>query len=770
MNTCTAIKATIPQYDLSLDDRLKFRGIYWSVSRRRAGVLDFIDPRTGELFSCNDEELAGLICSGSAAIVRAGASAKDEQYAAAVVDLTTLPKQHIADGQRSLFYTDELRSRGLLHRPPTNEVEAAIAHVAARIGDPQPPAVYLVKRWQKRALTRSAASGRREQQTVVSDFVPQHAFKGNRTNRICFEVSKIIHEQISLVYLTPERRSFESLLACIRNEVRLANEQRAPDDHLALPGRKAVAAAVESLPRDEVKTARHGQDRAYDEFGPVQYRERPLAPLDEVEIDHTPCDLFVVDDLTGAPLGRPTIVLGIDRCTAMPWGMHMGFDPPSVHTVMQCLRNGMFPKNYVRIYADAGIWDIQGEWPVFGRPQKIAVDRGAENINHDMRALGADLPIKIIEAKAGRKGRLKGGIERFLGTLNRTLLQEQRGTTFSNILARKDYDARKNAVITYSELLGKIHQWICDVYIPRRHNGIKDIPLRLWNSKIAQHRPDQVENVEKLLPLFGRIEHRVLRRDGIRWKNLFFTSPDLMALLTNSAFVKASTTARGDITVRFRYDPSSIDRIQVYLPHARGQDSMHLEVPVERRATEYASGLSVWAHDAITQMAAAEVKGAIDLAALDRARSKLIQIMEADTPGSAKARGQARLARLRQIGGVAPYGTTTRTTPAGSLEDQRQLAAMQPTELAGSQKPSRRQAANDGLPMPRDVVVEDEIANIIDPPAKTPKSKSKRAEDPKVAIMPATKVRRGKGRPAVPRTAVTHTAGEIDFYSDEVSA
>lgn len=91
---------------------------------------------------------------------------------------------------------------------------------------------------------------------------------------------------------------------------------------------------------------------------------RPKHPLDEVEIDHTLCDLFVLDGLTGAALGRPTIAAGVDRCTAMPWGLHIGFDPPSVHTIMQCIRNGVFPKTYVRIYADAGIWKIEKSWPV----------------------------------------------------------------------------------------------------------------------------------------------------------------------------------------------------------------------------------------------------------------------------------------------------------------------------------------------------------------------------------------------------------------------
>ena len=622
-----------------------------------------------------------MICAGQARIVRPGATGKDEKYAAATADLSVLRSQDIEDARRSVSYTKELRKRKLIHRPRDADVRAAIVHVAAKIYDPQPPQPYLVKRWLKKELTRAAAGGRTADQITIGDHIPQHGFKGNRGSRVCFDVSKIIHQQIGRIYLTPERRSVESLLAVVRDQVRAINEQRSVEDQLPVPGRKAVVSAIESLDQEDVVKLRFGADTAYDQFGPVQYRARPTAPLDEVEIDHTTSDLFIVDGLSGAPLGRPTIGVGQDRCTGMPWALHVGFDPPSVHTTMQVMRNGLFPKNYVRVYADAGIWDIKGSWPAFGRPHMIATDRGAENFNHDVKALGADLPIKIIEAKAGRKGRLKGAIERFLGTLNRTLLHEQSGTTFSNIVDRDDYDPKKNAIITYEELLELLHKFIVDVYILRKHGGIKDVPLRLWNEKIQTHRPQQVENVEKVLPLFGRIEHRILRRDGIRFKHLFFTSPELMVLLSNSEFRKASTNGRGDVVVRFRYDPSNIDHIHVYLPHARGEDTMHLRVSIEKRSANYARGLSVWAHDAIVKVARTKADDAVDLAALDQAKAQLVRSFEEETPGSAKVRHTVRIARICQIGGIAPYGDSVRTTPEGSFEDQRQQAAIKAANL-----------------------------------------------------------------------------------------
>ncbi len=660
--------ALIPRFDVTIDDRLRYNGQVWLLDRRRGGTLDFVDPRTRELLSVNDEELAGLICSGKAAILRGQCDSKHEAYASAAADLDLLRAPDVEDAARSSEYVRAVIQAGLAYRPKTTALEKVIAGVAARIADPTPPQAYLVKRWTKRAIERAAAAGRTEDAVTPGDLVAQHGFKGNRTSRVPFEVNKIIHQEIDRVYLTRERKSFDTLVSTIRTRVRRENEGRDPADQYQIPGDKAVRNAIRSLDRDVVIERRFGSMAVYQAIGPVERRERPEAPLDDVELDHTPCDLFCLDGMTMAPLGRPTIAFSVDRCTGMPHGLHIGFDPPSAHTVLQCLRNGIFPKNYVKHYVDAGVWDIKHSWPVFGRPRRLSVDRAAENLGHDLKALAPDLPIKVIDAKAGRMPRLKGGIERFLGTLNRTLLQEQRGTTFSNIVERDDYDPKKNAVITFEELLELVHRWIIDVYMRRKHSGINDVPIRLWAEKIQLYRPAQVENAQQLIPLFGRVETRTLRRDGIRFRNLFYQSPELMMLLKNAAFLKKATNAHGRTEVRFRYDPSNLEAIQVYLPHTKE----HLRVAVEKRSRSYARGLSYWAHDAILAMAKARVEGEIDIADLEHSKAQLAADMDAKVPNSFKVRGRVKIARMRQIGGVAPYGDSVRTTPEGSFEDQRQ--------------------------------------------------------------------------------------------------
>ncbi len=751
MNAITPIVADqeinlIPRFDITVDDRLRHQGQIWLLDRRRGGQLDFVDPRTRELLSVGDEELAGLICSGQAAILRGECDTKDEAYASAAADLDLLRAPDVEDADRGTEYVRAVIRARLAYRPKTAELEKVIAEVAARLADPTPPQPYLVKRWVKRAITRAGAAGRTEDAITAADLVAQHGFKGNREPRIKFEVNKIIHQEIERVYLTRERKSFDTLVSVIRTRVRRENEGRDPVDQYDVPGDKAVRNAIKSLDRDVVIERRYGSIAVYQAIGPVERRERPEAPLDDVELDHTPCDLFCLDGMTMAPLGRPTIAFSVDRCTGMPHGLHIGFDPPSAHTVLQCLRNGMFPKNYVKHYVDAGVWDIKHSWPVFGRPRRLSVDRAAENLGHDLKALAPDLPIKVIDAKAGRMPRLKGGIERYLGTLNRTLLQEQRGTTFSNIVERDDYDPKKNAVITFEELLELVHRWVIDVYMRRKHGGIKDVPIRLWGEKIQRYRPAQVENAEQLIPLFGRIETRTLRRDGIRFRNLFYQTPELMALLKNAAFLKKATNEHGRVEVRFRYDPSNMEAIQVYLPHTK----KHIRVTVEKRSTAYARGLSHWAHNAILAMAKARIDGEIDIADLEDSKAQLAADMDAKVPKSFKVRGRMKIARMRQIGGVAPYGDSVRTTPEGSFEDVRQQ------ELDAEREAD---AASD----------EDLAEEIFEPEEKPARKRNRKAKAARQVASATSATRQSKTRKVVvPRAETTDdNDDDIDFYAED---
>jgi hypothetical protein len=200
---------------------------------------------------------------------------------------------------------------------------------------------------------------------------------------------------------------------------------------------------------------------------------------------------------------------------------------------------------------------------------------------------------------------------------------------------------------------------------------------------------------------------------------------------------------------------------------------MHLRVPVERRATQYARGLSVWAHMSILKQMKDTAMAAVDIAALDAAKSKLLADLERSTPGSAKVRGMARIARIRQIGGIAPYGDSVRTTPIGSFEDMRQHGALESRKALTAHGDAN--AGNlDQLLSPSAVLFDEEEVG----PKKAVSTRRARKRNYERRSDPACSVdgsRRpaasGRGRKATPKTATSVAAdADIDFYSDTVKA
>src|SRR3546814_1235701 len=95
-------------------------------------------------------------------------------------------------------------------------------------------------------------------------------------------------------------------------------------------------------------------------------------PLDRVEIDHTPLDVFARSD---EPLcdyvGRPWLTMAIDVCTRCVLGIYIGFEPPSILSVVLCLTHAVLLKNPAE---EVG---VPLDWSMHGKPKEI--DRSEEH-------------------------------------------------------------------------------------------------------------------------------------------------------------------------------------------------------------------------------------------------------------------------------------------------------------------------------------------------------------------------------------------------------
>ena len=96
------------------------------------------------------------------------------------------------------------------------------------------------------------------------------------------------------------------------------------------------------------------------EFRVYQMGVSTTRPLERVEIDHTQLDLFVIDDQTGFPLGKPYITAAIDHHTGSVTGFYISFTPPSAFSVMECLKVAILPKVEInKIFPSVkNTWDV----------------------------------------------------------------------------------------------------------------------------------------------------------------------------------------------------------------------------------------------------------------------------------------------------------------------------------------------------------------------------------------------------------------------------
>ncbi len=652
--------------NIKLTDRILKDSQTYRFEERREGELDFRSTSCGERLTFTDVELATAVGKGELEILHGSqeTAAVETLTACRVGDFTMLSDGERARARNRLAYVVAAQRHGNRCMSET-VLKSIIAETARQQTGEKEPSTRQLRRWLR--MTGPAP--------VASHFVSSNRAKGNRVDRLDFKVRKIIEERIDRDSLKRPPIKLTTLHDYVRADVVDLNRTAVPQ--VKVPSYKAVRAAVACRSPRDLMAARKGEAAAAHEFDPVSLQKDPEAPLDVVELDHTPTDLMVICERTRLPLGRPTVAAMIDRCTRMPLGIYLGFEPPSVHTVVECLRNGMLPKTYVDQKVARGEWAIKHRWDAFGKPRTLLLDRALENIGTDLDDLAAELRMHMRIAPR-KSGNYKGAIERFVKELNYSLLHEQPGTTFANIMDRDDYDPAKNAVITHDRLLYVLHRWVVDVYANGPHRGIMDAPAKLWDEKVVKYPVEPVSNIMQFDMLLGRTDVRILDRCGLEFRGLFYSSDRLVALLTDPDFVKRFP--KHDVT--FRYGAGCLGSVRAYDPIRRE----YLEVPVQERFKDYATGLSIWQHQLIRKYRTDRMKANSDTDGMAEAKVALAEEFRQAGDDRKKMRGRKKAARHDGVGRLAPAGTDESTSPIGSQDHARRAAVKAVTSAPSSQR------------------------------------------------------------------------------------
>jgi len=478
-------------------------------------------------------------------------------------------------------------------------IKPAIKEVWNKISMPaKMPDWTTVLRWKKQFLSHGKDA---------FALVKQDHNKGNRTSRYPEEVIKLVQDCIDHIYLCLERPTIEDTLDEAIVVIRHENKQRLTSMQLPEPTRRLVTRLIAQIPSFDRYAARYGRMAANCLFRNKSKHLVTKRPLEAAEMDHTKLDIFVIDDSSHLPLGRPWITICIDCHTRCILGIYIGFEPPSYLSVGKCLKHAILPKtNLQQDYPD-----IRNVWEAHGVMDRLIVDNGLEF--HSLSLEQACFAFNIeIEYTPRKTPWFKGKIERFNGTMNNSACHGVAGTTFSNIFDKADYDPAKHAVLRLSDLRLIIHKWIADYYHQKPHRSLdQQPPAVVWANSIKPEDIQLAHNPAEMDMLLGKtIEQKIVSHKGIELNSLLYNSAELMQIRRN----------RGDtFKVDIRVDESDIGYVYVMLGH---QD--HLRVPA---LNPDAHGVSLWLHN-IFRKYTKEKYGKTDRYTYALAKTEIREIVE----------------------------------------------------------------------------------------------------------------------------------------------
>ncbi len=460
-----------------------------------------------------------------------------------------------------------------------------------------------ISRRQVYELVRRARAG----EGLASDMLPGCSSGGRGSGRLPAEVEAVVRDVLRTRYLTRQRRPVASVCREITRQCRVRG--------LPAPSRGTVLRRIAQLDPVRTVSAREGGDAA-----------RPLHPaggvppeacdlLEQVQIDHTPVDVIVVDERYRLPAGRPYLTIAIDVASRCVPGLVVTLEAPSATSVGLCLAHAVTDK---RAWLEQ--LGVQAAWPMSGKPRELFVDNAAEFKSEALRR-GCDQHGIALRYRPPGQPHFGGVVERVIGTMMQ-MIHELPGTTFSSTAERGGYDSDAAAVLTLREL----QRWLAlavACYHGQVHETLGRTPAGMWADKAAEAGPPvPVTSAAAFLVDFLPVIRRTLTRTGFVVDHVQYYRDALKPWI-----------ARREQLGRFvlRRDPRDISRIWVLDP---GGDS-YLEVPYR---TVSRPPISVWEQKAAVHRLRDLGRAEVDENALFAMVEQMRQITDAAAATTRKAR------------------------------------------------------------------------------------------------------------------------------------
>lgn len=484
----------------------------WMLIRRQYnGTLQF-ENELGEIKNLLDKEVLTLWQARVWLVdLQTLGQAGDAIYHTTPADLSTYPTRWQEIANRRLIYVNAVF--GVEEKFNKVNWQKFIEFKALEIGDENPPCPESVLAWVKKY---------RISKSITSLLPSVKSGKSRKED----ERYAIFEDVIKAAFLNSQKLPIREIVNRISRRVILLNASKQPEEIVKKIAQSTIYRWVNNLRNDIADAARLGANVARNKYRVAHKHLKIAQILERVEIDNTPLDLIVIDELTKLVLGKPWLTLAIDVKSRMIVGFYLSFNTPSSHSVLQCLKQAVLPKEEILLKFDG----FRNAWPAYGIPDLIALDNGMEFHSDALKKTCFEMAIQILFCPAATPW-TKPFIERVFRTLAKGLIHTLPGTTFSNIIERGDYASEEEAVIDIKTLTHLITKWIVDIYHVTPHRGLGgNTPLAVWNESAKTRIIELPVNALEIEVMAGIPARRTLFHYGIELEGLHYNDKKLQEI------------------------------------------------------------------------------------------------------------------------------------------------------------------------------------------------------------------------------------------------
>src|SRR6266568_3622176 len=273
-------------------------------------------------------------------------------------------------------------------------------------------------------------------------------------------------------------------------------------------------------------TLAHLGPKVYADQFELLYRREASRPNEMWQADHTPLDLWVLDE-RGQP-ARPWFTVVLDDYSRAVAGHALSLHAPSSIQTALAVRQAIWRKG-------------DPHWSVCGIPETFYTDHGSDFTSHHLEQVAADLHMAVVFSIAG-KPRGRGKVERIFGTVNQLFLCHQPGYTPAG-------SAPAKPVLTLPELDARLRTFLVETYHQQPHSETGMPPHTRWEANDFLPRlPDSLEQLDLLLLTVAK--PRRVHPDGIHFQGFRYLDTTLAAYIGEDVII--------------RYDPRDMAELRVY--------------------------------------------------------------------------------------------------------------------------------------------------------------------------------------------------------------